>query len=196
MKSAYSYIQDAWNKPSPELDKIWKERLIKWRREPVSLRIEHPTRLDRARALGYKAKKGYFIVRIKLRRGGRQRPKFAGGRKSSKMRRMKIVDMNYQWVAEQRANKHYKNAEVLNSYFVAKDGKHYWYEIILVDRSLVGTYEGMEWLRDDANKGRVYRGLTSAARRSRGLLGKGKGYEKMRPSKKANKMRRLVKAKL
>ena len=35
-------------------------------------------------------------------------------------------------------------------------------------------------------RGRVYRGLTSAGRKSRGLRGKGKGFEKMRPSRRAH----------
>lgn len=194
MKGAYQHIRDLWNKPSEEALKVMKDRLIKWRREPAALRIEYPTRLDRARALGYKAKKGYFIVRVRVKRGGRKRAKVAGGRVSSKMRRMKVLDMNYQTVAEQRANKHYKNTEVLNSYLAGKDGKNYWYEIILAERSLVSTYKGMEWLK--SSRGRVYRGLTSSSRKSRGLRGKGKGYEKMRPSKKASKMRRLRRAKL
>ncbi len=189
MKSVYNLMQE-----SPELRQLWRERMIAWRREPVIVRLMRPTRLDRARALGYKAKKGYFVVRVRLARGGRMRGKFHGGRMSTKMRRMKILDMNYQTVAERRANKPYKNAEVLNSYFLAKDGKNYWYEVILLDREQVGTYPGMEWVNQAANRGRVYRGLTSAARKSRGLMGKGKGYERMRPSRSANKWRRLKKA--
>ena len=41
--------------------------------------------------------------------------------------------MNYQWICEQRAARKFPNLEVLNSYYLAKDGKHIWYEIILVD---------------------------------------------------------------
>ena len=33
-----------------------------------------PTRPDKARRLGYKAKQGYVIYRIRVRRGGRKRP--------------------------------------------------------------------------------------------------------------------------
>ncbi len=36
-------------------------------------------------------------------------------------------------------------------------------------------------------KGRAFRGLTSAGRKSRGLRRKGKGAEKVRPSLRANK---------
>ncbi len=189
MKSIYRLIPER-----PELQQLWRERIIAWRREPTIVRLMRPTRIDRARILGYKAKKGYFVVRVRVLRGGRMREKFHGGRKSTKMRRMKVLDMNYQTIAERRANKPYSNAEVLNSYFLAQDGKHYWYEVILVDREQVGTYPGMEWVHAPANRGRVYRGLTSSARKSRSLRGKGKGYEKMRPSKKANKWRRLKRA--
>jgi hypothetical protein len=50
-KSMYSYISDAWDRPDASYVKglMW-ERLIIWRREPNFLRLESPTRLDRARA--------------------------------------------------------------------------------------------------------------------------------------------------
>ncbi|HLD12728.1 MAG TPA: 50S ribosomal protein L15e [Candidatus Nanoarchaeia archaeon] len=187
MTSIYTLKQE-----NPELKHAWQQRMIAWRQEPVIVRLPKPTRIDRARALGYKAKKGYFVVRVKVPRGGRMREKFHGGRMTSKMRRMKVLDMNYQTVAEQRANKPYANAEVLNSYYLAQDGRHYWYEVILVDRTLVSNYPSMGWLEN--SRGRVNRGLTISGRKSRSLLGKGKGYEKMRPSKRANKWRRLLRA--
>ncbi|KAG5843069.1 hypothetical protein ANANG_G00184570 [Anguilla anguilla] len=37
-------------------------------------RAPRPTRPDKARRLGYKAKQGYVIYRIRVRRGGRKRP--------------------------------------------------------------------------------------------------------------------------
>ena len=40
---------------------------------------------------------------------------------------------NIQRIAEERTAKHYPNMEVLNSYWVGEDGKHKYYEIILVD---------------------------------------------------------------
>ncbi|MDO8628147.1 MAG: 50S ribosomal protein L15e [Nanoarchaeota archaeon] len=189
MGSVYTLQQE-----NPELRDLWKQRKISWRREPIIVRLPKPTRIDKARQLGYKAKKGYFVVRIRVPRGGRMREKFHGGRMTSKMRRMKVLDMNYQTVAERRANAPYANAEVLNSYYLTQDGKHYWYEVILVDRELVSTYPKMQWLTEGANTGRIYRGLTHSAKKSRGLAYKGKGYEKMRPSKRANKWRRLLRA--
>jgi len=183
----YKYLKELYKKPSPEFSDYLKKRLITWRKENVLERIEKPTRLDRARAIGYKAKPGYFVVRVRVIRGGRKREHFMGGRRSRTMRRKKIVGKNYQWVAEERAARNYRNAEVLNSYFMAKDGIHAWYEVILADRKTVGKYKGMEWISDI--KGRVFRGQTSAGRKSRGLRNKGKGAEKIRPSLRANKRR-------
>ena len=96
------------------------------------------------------------------------------------MRRKKIVKENYQVIAEKRAARKYKNCEVLGSYETAKDGKYYWYEILLADRIQVSKYHEMKWLLN--TKSRVLRGLTSAGRKSRGLRHIGKGAEKIRPS--------------
>lgn len=61
------YLREFWK--SPEYNKLVKERLISWRREPVILRIERPTRLDRAHSLGYKAKQGFVLTRIRIGKG-------------------------------------------------------------------------------------------------------------------------------
>ena len=37
-------------------------------------RASRPSRPDKARRLGYKAKQGYVIYRARVRRGGRKRP--------------------------------------------------------------------------------------------------------------------------
>src|SRR3990167_3868695 len=65
----YQYIREAWKKPKENLGSLWQERLIKWRQEPATIRIERPTRLDRARSFGYKAKQGYVMVRQRVNRG-------------------------------------------------------------------------------------------------------------------------------
>ena len=69
-----------------EIYPLQKERMISWRRGPSTHRVEYPTRLDRARALGYKAKEGYIVVRSRVRRGGRNRPKIIGGRRPRSIR--------------------------------------------------------------------------------------------------------------
>ena len=83
----YKHLKETWSENPRELV---KSRLQEWRREPTVNRIERPTRLDRARSVGYKAKKGFLIVRVRLLRGGRRRPMLRSGRKSSTSRRLKI----------------------------------------------------------------------------------------------------------
>src|SRR3989344_1075131 len=181
------YLSNLW-KDHDKARALLRERIILWRRGNAVTRVDNPTRLDKAHRLGYKAKQGYVVARVKLLRGGHERPRFNSGRKSKNTRRKLVLGMNYRWIAEQRANKHYPNCEVLNSYFLAKDGRYYFFEVLMIDRELGKKISSISNLA--RQRGRVYRGLTSTARKARGLYGKGKGYEKVRPSKHANKMRR------
>lgn len=162
-----------------------RQRLIQWRKEDAIIRIDHATRLDRARSLGYKAKPGFILVRVRLPRGGRKREQIRSGRKSRSSGRRKIVNLSYQTVAEQRANKRFVNCEVLNSYYVAKDGISYWFEVIMIDRAHPQILANPVFRSIAAQRGRVYRGLTSSGKKSRGLRRKGKGAEKIRPSLRA-----------
>ncbi|MBW2972516.1 50S ribosomal protein L15e [Candidatus Woesearchaeota archaeon] len=181
------YVRQAWKAPKESNPELWRERLLKWRREPSTIRIDRPTRPDRARSLGYKAKQGFVLVRQRVKRGGRLRETLTGGRRSKTMRRKEIIDISYQQVAEQRAQKKFTNCEVLNSYWVMQDGLYYWYEVILVDKEhpQVLASKELSWISRPEHKGRVFRGLTSAAKSSRGLRKKGKGAEKVRPSQRA-----------
>ena len=89
----YYYIKQAWKKPDI---KTLRERMIKWRESDAFTKVDKPLRLDRARALGYKAKKGIFVVRVRLIRGGRRRKRFGvKGRKSRKQTIRKTLKMNY-----------------------------------------------------------------------------------------------------
>ncbi|KAI7744840.1 hypothetical protein M8C21_031500 [Ambrosia artemisiifolia] len=49
-------------------------RCWEYRQLPSIVRVTHPTRPDKARRMGYKAKQGYVIYRVRVRRGGRKRP--------------------------------------------------------------------------------------------------------------------------
>ena len=169
-----------------------KDRLVAWRREPVTQRIEHPTRLDRARALGYRAKTGMLLVRQRVGRGSHTRPDWSGGRRSRNMGIRLNLRKNYQLIAEERAQREFPNCEVLNSYYAAEDGKHYWFEIIMADRShpQINSDHRTSWISEPQHRGRVFRGLTSAGRKTRGLRYKGVGSEKARPSRRAHNRRR------
>jgi large subunit ribosomal protein L15e len=109
---------------------------IKWRREPSIVRIERPSRLDKARRLGYKAKQGYVMTRIRLRRSGARKTRPKSGRRQKAMGVSKIKwAKSYKQIAEERVPKKYPNLEVLNSYYLWSDGRYQWYEVILVDPS-------------------------------------------------------------
>ena len=183
----YKYIREAWKSPKKIILKSIKDRLVEWRKQPTTLRISKPTRLDRARSLGYRAKQGIIVVRQRVLRGGRQRPQIRSGRRSKRFSRRKDVNVSYQSIAERRVAVKYPNCEVLNSYYVAEDGRHYWYEIILVDKNhpAIKKDKTLMWITKVKHTNRVQRGLTSSQKKSRGLRHKGKGAEKVRPSQKS-----------
>jgi len=180
----YHHLRQAWMKPDSE---VLRNRMIEWRRSDAVQVVEKPLRLDRARSLGYKAKKGFVVVRVRVMRGGRKRTRVAvKGRKTRKQTNKKVLKMSYQWVAELRASRHHKNLEVLNSYWIGQDGQHYFFEVIMVDknRSEIKNDKTMRWIYLGTNRGRAERGLTSAAKKSRGLSTKSHNM-KVRPSLRA-----------
>ncbi len=189
-KSMYKYIAEAWaDSRNTYVKALNQERRIKWRSEENFLRIEKPTRLDRAHALGYKAKQGYVLVRAKVRKGAyRKRHINTGRRAKRKGEEQLIVSKSLQSIAEERTQKRYQNLEVLNSYWVGADGQNEWYEVILVDPGcpVIQHDPKINWICNNEQRSRVYRGLTAAGRRGRGLQNKGHGAEKVRPSGGAN----------
>jgi large subunit ribosomal protein L15e len=190
-KMAYKYIAEAWAKPEKSfVDKLMRERLIEWRRQHTVSRIEKPTRLDRARKLGYKAKQGFVMVRVRVRRGGlrKQRPK--AGRRPKRMGVKKYKPAkSLRLIAEERAARKFPNMEVLNSYWVGEDGRSKWFEVIMVDTQhpAIKADKDINWISQKQHHRRVFRGLTSAGKKVRSLRRKGRGAEKFRPSKKAGK---------
>src|SRR3989338_11548048 len=163
----YKYIRNTWKKPQQNLGDLYRERLISWRKEPSTVKLERPTRLDRARSLVYKAKQGIIVVRQRVMRGGRKREKFKSGRRSKRRGRRKIVLKNYRQVAEERGQKNFSNLEILNSYYLAKGKSHLFYKVILVDPNHPVTRKEFAWMRK--NPRRVLHGKTSAGQKSRGL---------------------------
>ena len=107
----YKYIRDAWKNPDESYvrELMW-ERAPKWRKQKAVQRIERPTRLDRARSLGYRAKKGFVVVRTRVRRGGRRKTRRFNGRKPKRMGVNKITQAkSIQRIAEERVAKKYPN---------------------------------------------------------------------------------------
>lgn len=192
-KSAYGYIRDAWKDPdNTYVRELRWERLQEWRREGSVTRVERPTRIDRARSLGYKAKQGIIVARAKVRRGSLRKSRYIRGRRTQRMGKNKITaGKSIQRIAEERAGKKYPNMEVLNSYWVGEDGKLKWYEVILVDPShpVIKSDKNLNWICGSSHKGRANRGKTSAGRKGRGMMTRGTGTEKTRPSLRSNQNR-------
>ena len=105
---------------------------------------------------------------------------------------LKLIKYMTQRIAEERVGRHFPNLEVLNSYWVGEDGKHKFFEVIMIDThhpAIIKDKQLGVFCQANGNmshRGRAYRGKTSAGKRGRGLFNKGKGAEKLRPSLKAN----------
>ena len=132
---AHKYLVKAWyGREKGDLELYFRQLAIRWRREPSVHRVEHPTRLDRARSLGYKAKQGYVVVRVRIRKGGARKIRPRAGRRPRALGVTKFTRaMSLKNIAEEKARKRYPNLRVLNSYYVWEDGMHHWYETILRD---------------------------------------------------------------
>ena len=137
--SLYKELAEAWKELADSyLESLMRGRLIEWRREPAVRRVETPTKLHTARKLGFKAKKGFVIVRVRVRSGSRGRPRPKSGRRpktlgARKIRRAK----SRQLIAEERAARKYPNLKVINSYMVWRDGVHEWIEVVMADPEIV-----------------------------------------------------------
>jgi large subunit ribosomal protein L15e len=163
---AYKYMAEAWRNPeSSYVKEAMQERVILWRKEPAITRVDKPTRLDRARRLGYKDKAGYVVARVRVRKSGfrKQRPRMGRRQKHMGVSKYKF-SKSMRLIAEERAARKFPNLEVLNSYWVWQDGLYKWFEVILADLKMLPK------LNLGKGRGRVFRGLTSAGRKVRGLM--------------------------
>ena len=188
-KGLYQHVREQWKQPDSSYQSALKNRLIEWRQAENFSRVERPTRIDRARSLGYKAKQGYVMARARVRRGGLHRHQIKGGRKPSARGLKKLTPAkSIQRIAEERTAKHFPNLQILNSYWVGEDGRYHYYEVIMVDPAhpAIVNDPHIQWISAPQNSRRVLRGKTSAGQKGRGLMCKGKGAEKIRPSIRAH----------
>lgn len=180
--NAYKYVtksfQEEYKAKSPAL----KSRLIQWRTESTVTRLDRPTNIARARELGYKAKQGVIVARVRVARGLSKRQKPHRGRKPSKYGRFFDHKKSLQSRAEERAARRFANCEVLNSYYVGEDGTSKFFEIILIDRTHPAIMSSSDYSGVIGQRGRAYRGLTSSGRKHRGIVKKGFGTTMNRPS--------------
>ncbi|MFH1586958.1 MAG: 50S ribosomal protein L15e [Candidatus Diapherotrites archaeon] len=175
--------------PDYEYKNIYRDRLIEFRKEPLSIvKVDKPTNIARARKLGYKAKQGIVVARIRIRKGSGLHRRPTRGRRPKRMGVNKLTRRtSIKAIAERRVSKKFPNCEVLNSYFVGMDGLNYYYEVILVDTASpsIKSDRDLGWMTDRKHKGRAERGKTSAGKKARGQHKKGIGSEKARPSVRA-----------
>merc|ERR1719396_219762 len=140
--------------------------------------------------VGYKAKQGYIIYRVRVKRGGRKKRVAKGivyGKPCGHDVKKHATARNHRSVAEDRIGRKCGGLRVLNSYWVTQDAVHKWYEVILVDpmHKCIRDDPRINWICKPVMKHRELRGQTAAGRKARGLLAKGKRATKLRPSYRA-----------
>ncbi len=143
-------------------------KTVEWRKVAIA-RVDRPTKIDRARSLGYKSKQGYAIARARISKGGRKRSRPKKGRKPGNLGIFSNPSQSKQVIAEKRVARAFPNLEVLNSFYAGEDGMYKYYEVILVDPNhpVIKSDPKINWICQ--KRRRVFRGMTSAAKRSRSL---------------------------
>lgn len=132
---AYKYVEELWKKKQSDVLRfLQRVRVWEYRQLPSVCRVTRPTRPDKARRLGYKAKQGFCIYRARVRRGGRKRPVSKGIRYGKPVhqgvKKLKFA-RNLRSVAEERAARRCGALRVLNSYWLnevcapASNDEHY-----------------------------------------------------------------------
>merc|ERR1712159_186434 len=187
---AYKYLEELWRKKQSDVMRfLLRVRAWEFRQLPTIHCASRPSRPDKARRMGYKAKQGYCIYRVRVRRGGRKRPN-PKGQVYGKPKNQGINQYKYahslRHTAENRVAKRCGNLNVLNSYWVSEDSTYKYYEVILVDpmHNAIRNDPRINWICKATMKNRQI-ATTSAAKANRGLRKKNYGASKIRPSRRA-----------
>ncbi|KAK2071920.1 hypothetical protein P8C59_006305 [Phyllachora maydis] len=180
---ALKYLEELQKKKQSDVLRfLLRVRCWELRQLNVIHRASRPTRPDKARRLGYKAKQGYVIYRVRVRRGGRKKP-VPKGATYGKPVHQGVNQLKYQRslkaTAEERVGRRCSNLRVLNSYWINQDSTYKYYEVILVDpqHKAIRRDPRINWIVDPVHKHRECRGLTATGKKSRGL-NKGHRYNK------------------
>ncbi|CAE8591110.1 unnamed protein product [Polarella glacialis] len=188
---AYKYLEEMWRKKQSDVMRfLARLRTWEYRQLPAVHRCSRPTRPDKARKVGYKAKQGYLVYRVRVKRGDRKKRVAKGivyGKPCGQgINKWKAV-RNLRNIAEERVGRKCGGLRVLNSYWVAQDAVHKWFEVVMVDpfHKCIRDDPRINWICKNVMKHRELRGLTAAGRKARGLLKKGKRATKLRPSYRA-----------
>lgn len=193
---AYKYLNELWRKKQSDvMHFVLRMRAWEYRQLPVVHRCTKPSRVEKARRLGYRAKQGFVVYRIRIRRGGRKRQirkgQVCGKPKNEGVNHLKAY-RNLRSVAEERVGRKANALRVLSSYWVAEDATFKFFEVICVDpqHQAIRNDARINWICNDVHKKRELRGLTSAGKKYRGLKVRGNKDNKKRPSRRANYLRR------
>uniref|UniRef100_A0A7S0R772 Ribosomal protein L15 n=1 Tax=Chlamydomonas leiostraca TaxID=1034604 RepID=A0A7S0R772_9CHLO len=189
---AYKYIEELWKKKQSDVLRfLLRIRCWEYRQLPGVIRLTRPSRPDKARRMGYKAKQGYVVYRARVRRGGRKKPVHKGivyGKPASQGITQLKPTRNLRNVAEERVGRKCEGLRVLNSYWVNEDSTYKYFEVILVDpaHAAIRNDPRINWIVNPVHKHRELRGLTSAGKTYRGMRAKGHAANKTRPSRRAS----------
>ncbi|KAF2864264.1 hypothetical protein K470DRAFT_273637 [Piedraia hortae CBS 480.64] len=184
---AHKYLEELQKKKQSDVMRfLLRVRCWELRQLNVIHRASRPSRPDKARRMGYKAKQGYVIYRVRVRRGGRKRP-VPKGATYGKPTNHGVNQLKYQKslrsTAEERVGRRCANLRVLNSYWINQDSTYKYFEVILVDpmHKAIRRDPRINWIVNPVHKHREMRGLTSIGKKSRGL-NKGHRPRQMAPS--------------
>merc|ERR1719471_2073912 len=172
---AYKYLEELARKKQSDVYRFLQRiRCWEYRQMSAIHRCSRTTRPDKARRLCYKAKTGYCIYRVRIKRGGRKKqvskgivygkPENAGVNKIKATRNLRSI-------AEERVGRKCGSLRVLNSYWVTADSSNKWFEVVMVDpmHKAVRDDPRINWICNPVMKHRELRGQTAAGRRARGL---------------------------
>jgi ribosomal protein L15E len=82
------YVEELWRKKQSDVLRfLLRIRCWEYRNGSAITRCSRPTRPEKARHLGYKAKQGFVIYRVRVRRGNRKRPVSKVRSHASRLRR-------------------------------------------------------------------------------------------------------------
>ncbi|KAJ5084754.1 hypothetical protein NUU61_009333 [Penicillium alfredii] len=172
---ALKYVEEIQKKKQSDVIRfLLRVRCWELRQLNAIHRASRPSRPDKARRLGYKAKQGYVVYRIRVRRGGRKRP-VPKGATYGKPTNHGVNQLKYQRAlsatAEERVGRRCANLRVLNSYWVNQDSTYKYFEVILVDpqHKAIRRDARINWICNPVHKHRESRGLTASGKKSRGI---------------------------
>ena len=176
---AYKYLEELYKKKQSDVLRfLLRVRCWEYRQLNVVHRASGPARPDKAHRLGYKAKQGYVIYRVRVRRGDRKKHAHKGATYGKPVRQgvNKLKPQrSLRALAEERVGRKVSNLRVLNSYWLNQDGVYKYFEVICVDpqHKAIRRDPRINWIVNPVHKHRECRGLTGAGKKSRGI---GKGH--------------------